>query len=169
MPFDPVGCFVNAETFGINPSVAGVLNGLRVDDDQGCPFRFFLTCSRTSPCSTSLIASKIFSARHCLSCQKTVEYGGRSFGRSTQRAGPSGADLLKTVTAVLELVEEAVHDFAFRPDQGSGEFLVRHEWFEDVPLVVGEVAVVGHSGLRLFQNHSRYQMGSTFGLAPRNS
>ena len=142
MPFDPVRCFVNAKAFGIDAGVTGVLNRLRVDDHQGCPFWFFLTCSRTLPCSTFLIASKIFSARHCLSCQKTVEYGGRSFGRSTQRAGPSGADLLKTVAAVLELVEEAVHDFAFAPDQWSGEFLVRHEWFEDVPFVVGEIAVV---------------------------
>ena len=66
MPFDPVRCFVNAETFGINSSIAGVLNRLGVDDDQGCPFWFFLTCSRTLLCSTSLIASKIFSSRHFL-------------------------------------------------------------------------------------------------------
>jgi hypothetical protein len=33
MPFDSVRCFVNAKPFGFNSSVAGVLNGLRINDD----------------------------------------------------------------------------------------------------------------------------------------
>jgi hypothetical protein len=33
MPFDSVRCFVNAKPFGIDAGVAGVLNGLRINDD----------------------------------------------------------------------------------------------------------------------------------------
>ena len=33
MSFNPVGCFVNAKPFGIDAGIAGVLNGLRIDDD----------------------------------------------------------------------------------------------------------------------------------------
>lgn len=45
--FDAIGCFVEAKPFRFHTGITGVLHRLRIDQQQPCPFCFFLTCSRT--------------------------------------------------------------------------------------------------------------------------
>jgi len=47
MPFNSIRGFVKTEAFGVHAGSAGVLDRLRVNQEQSCPLRFFLTCSRT--------------------------------------------------------------------------------------------------------------------------
>jgi hypothetical protein len=57
MPFYAIGCFVETVAFGRYTRIAGILDGLRVNDDQGRPLRFFspvcvfvdVKCSSASP------------------------------------------------------------------------------------------------------------------------
>ena len=66
MPFYAIGCFVETVAFGRYTRIAGILDGLRVNDDQGRPLRFFFTCLRICSCKVFISVSNTPAARHCL-------------------------------------------------------------------------------------------------------
>ena len=66
MSFNPIGRLVEAKTLGVYTRITGILDGLRVNDDERCPLGFFLTCWRTCPCKTLINCSIAPASRHCL-------------------------------------------------------------------------------------------------------
>ena len=47
MPLNPIRRFVEAKAFRVHTRIASILHRLGVNDQQGRPLGFFLTCSRT--------------------------------------------------------------------------------------------------------------------------
>ncbi len=44
MSFNTIGAFVMTKSLGFHTGIARIFYSLRVDDQQPCPFWFFLTC-----------------------------------------------------------------------------------------------------------------------------
>lgn len=42
MPLNAIGRFVETKSFGLDTGITGILNRLRVNDDEARPFRLFL-------------------------------------------------------------------------------------------------------------------------------
>lgn len=48
------------------------------------------------------------------------------------------------ITAILELIEDAIQDFSLCPIGGSRFLLLGQEWLNDFPLLVGQTAGIRH-------------------------
>ena len=136
MPFNSVSRFVETVAFWIHASIAGIFHGLGVNDNQGRPLRFFLTCSRT--CSCSVCFTRLEHASCPLLFVVPIDgwVGGKVFGQ------------VLPVTSILQLIENAIKNFSLCPIGRSCPLLFRYylekQGFKDFPLFIGQVAGIRH-------------------------
>lgn len=64
------------------------------------------------------------------------------------------------VTAILELVEDAIKNLTFSPQWWSSLLLGRQEWLNNFPFCIAQVAGVCHFCFSLIQHPQRSQMSS---------